>query len=109
MEWTQNLNTITLGLGSDNGIAQLLVKHSSASFNVWRVLTGKTSFVLWRSLYWTKLLSASSRLSLVGKLIKPKLHGRVVVEPVLKRAAALRQPVESFGAELKRNNAIRIL
>lgn len=109
MEWTRNLNTITLGLGSDNGIAQLLVKTDSASFYAWRVLTDKTSFVLWRSLYWTKLLLASSQLSLGDELIKPKLHGQFVVEPVLKRAAALRQPVESFGAELKRKNAIRIL
>lgn len=74
-----------------------------------RALTGKPAFVLWRSLYWTKLLSTSSRLSLGGDWIKAKLHGRDVVEPVLQRAATLKQPVESFGTELKRNNTIRLV
>lgn len=110
-------------LGSDNGIAQLLAPEGSASFNVWdalgtptvgkngeeRAIIGKPAFVLWRSLYWTKLLSSSSRLSLCGDWMKAKLHGRDVVEPVLKRAATLRQPVESFGTELRRNNTIRLV
>lgn len=107
-------------LGSNNGIAQL-----PSSFNVWDelsaapvgkngdevALTGKPAFVLWRSLYWTKLLSNSSRLSLSSDWMKAKLQGRDVVEPVLQRAATLanRQPVESFGTELKRNNTIRLV
>ncbi|KAL7541856.1 hypothetical protein ACHAXR_011308 [Thalassiosira sp. AJA248-18] len=110
-------------LGSDNGIAQLLAPAGSTSFNVWdalgtqaigkngdeRALTGKPAFVLWRSLYWTKLLSTSSRISLGSDWMRAKLHGRDVVEPVLKRAATLRQPVESFGTELKRNHTIRLV
>ena len=108
-------------LGSDNGIAQLA--PGAGTFNVWdsiglapvgkngdeRALTGKPAFVLWRSLYWTKLLSTSSRLSLSGDWIKAKLHGRDVVEPVLQRANTLRAPVESMGTALQRNNTIRLV
>ena len=110
-------------LGSDNGIAQLLAPAGSTQFNVWdalgapqvgnngdeRALTGKPAFVLWRSLYWTKLLSLNSRLSLASDWLSAKLNGRDVVEPVLKRVATLRQPVESFGTELRRNNTIRLV
>jgi hypothetical protein len=67
------------------------------------------AFMLWRSLYWTKLLSTSSRLSLGGDWVKAKLHGRDVVEPALKRTAILKQPVESIGTELRRNNTIRLV
>jgi len=108
-------------LGSDNGIAQLFA--GSAQFSVWdaigaqqigkngdeRAVTGMPAFMLWRSLYWTKLLSTSSRLSLGGDWVKAKLHGRDVVEPVLKRTAILKQPVESIGTELRRNNTIRLV
>lgn len=98
-------------LGSSNGIAQLV---PSGTFKVWdalgspavgknqdeRAVTGKPALVLWRSLYWSKLLSTSSRISLGGDWIKAKMSGRDVVEPVLQRAATLRAPVESFGTEL---------
>lgn len=94
-------------LGSSNGIAQLV---PSGTFNVWdalgspavgknqdeRAVTGKPALVLWRSLYWSKLLTTSSRISLGGDWIKAKMSGRDVVEPVLQRAATLRAPVESF-------------
>mmetsp|Transcript_2244 Transcript_2244/g.5538 ORF Transcript_2244/g.5538 Transcript_2244/m.5538 type:complete len:560 (+) Transcript_2244:136-1815(+) len=110
-------------LGSDNGIAQLLAPAGSTSFNVWdalgapavgregdeRAVTGKPAFVLWRSLYWTKLLSASSRLSLGGDWMRSTINGRDVVEPVLQRTATIRPPVESFGTELRRNNTIRLV
>ena len=55
------------------------------------------------------MLSTSSRLSLASDWVKAKLNGRDVVEPVLKRAATLKAPVESFGTELKRNNTIRLV
>lgn len=110
-------------LGSDNGIAQLLAPKGSTQFSVWdaigaqqvgkdgdeRALTGKPAFVLWRSLYWTKLLSTSSRLSLGGDWIKAQLHGRDVVEPVLQRTPTLKPAVESMGTELRRNNTIRLV
>jgi len=109
-------------LGSDNGIAQLPIP-TNASFNVWdtlgaptigkdgkeTALTGKPAFVLWRSLYWTKLLSTSSRLSLVGDWINSRLSGRDIVEPVLHRKVTSRPPVESFGTELRRNKTIRLV
>jgi hypothetical protein len=72
-------------------------------------LTGLPAFVIWRSTYWTKLLSTSSRLSLASDWVKAKLNGRDVVEPVLQRAATLKSPVESFGTELRRNNTIRLV
>lgn len=110
-------------LGSDNGIAQLLAPAGSAQFNVWdalgaqqvgkngdeRALTGTPAFVLWRSLYWTKLMSTSSRLSLGSDWIRAQIHGRDVVEPVLQRTATLKPIVESMGTELKRNNTIRLV
>ena len=53
----------------------------------------------------------SRRLSLASDWVKAKLYlyGRDVVEPVLKRAATLKAPLESFGTELKRNNTIRLV
>ena len=51
----------------------------------------------------------SRRVSLASDWVKAKLNGRDVVEPVLKRAATLKAPVESFGTELKRNNTIRLV
>lgn len=105
-------------LGRGNGIAQL----AGGAFNVWDLIgarigedgkevgvTGQPAFVLWRSLYWSKLLSTSSRLSLGGDWIRAQLSGRDVVEPVLQRTATIRQPVESFGTELKRNKTIRLV
>lgn len=105
-------------LGSDNAIAQLLVPSNSSSFPVWemigksvigsnvdeRALTRKPAFVLWRSLYFTKLLSTGSRFSLCSDWLKAQINGRNVVEPVLKRQPTMRPPVESFGTELRRNN-----
>ncbi len=111
-------------LGSDNGIAQLLVPANSQSkFNVWdvigadiigpngdqRALTGKPAFVLWRSLYFTKLLSTSSRFSLFADWMKAKFSGRYVQEPVLQRQPTLRPPVEFYGTELRRNNTIKFV
>jgi NADH:ubiquinone reductase (non-electrogenic) len=112
-------------LGQANGMAQF---PDGGKFNIWdaigaqslggggdddqqqqRGLTGMPAFVIWRSTYWTKLLSTSSRLSLASDWVKAKLNGREVVEPVLKRAATLKAPVESFGTELRRNNTIRLV
>ncbi|KAL7470594.1 hypothetical protein ACHAXS_010843 [Conticribra weissflogii] len=112
-------------LGSDNGIAQLR-SSSSSYFNVWdfigappvgpndehRAVTGTPAFLLWRSLYWTKLLSTSSRLSLGSDWIRAHWSGRDVVEPVLKRNPTVvlqRPPVESFGTELRRNHTIKLV
>jgi NADH:ubiquinone reductase (non-electrogenic) len=106
-------------LGQGNGIAQLLVPLGSASFNVWdaigaptvgpkgdqRAITGTPAFVLWRSLYWTKLLSTSSRLNLAMDWMKTHLSGRDIVEPVLKR----RPTIESFGTSLQRNRTIKFV
>ena len=112
-------------LGQGNGIAQLLVPSESASFNVWeaigaptvgpkgdqRAITGAPAFVLWRSLYWTRLLSTSSRLSLSADWIKAWLSGRDVVEPVLKRQATIANipTVQSIGTSLQRNSTVRFV
>ena len=110
-------------LGSDNGIAQLIAPKGSTSFNVWdfvgspavgkdgneRGLTGKPAFVLWRSLYFTKLLSTSSELSLVGDWISAKLHGREIDDLPVLHHHELKQPIEMHGTELKRNNTIRLV
>lgn len=110
-------------LGADNGIAQLLLPGGSTAFNVWDVLgapavgkdgdqravTGKPALVLWRSTYWTNLLSTKSRLSLGTDWIKARLQGRDIVEPVLKRASTVRQQVESIGTDLKRNKTIKLV
>lgn len=112
-------------LGSGNGIAQL-ASSSSSYFNVWdfvgappvgpndehRAVTGAPAFFLWRSLYWTKLLSTTSRLSLGADWIRAHWSGRDVVEPVLKRSptiAAPRPPVQSFGTDLRRNHTIKLV
>jgi len=112
-------------LGKGNGIAQLLAPKGTASFNVWeaigaptvgpngdqRAVTGTPAFVLWRSLYWTKLLSTSSRLSLLADWAKAHISGRDVQEPVLqRRQTVVKLPsVESFGTSLKRNSTIRVI
>jgi NADH:ubiquinone reductase (non-electrogenic) len=107
-------------LGQGNGIAQLLVPSSSASFNVWeaigapavgpnkdqRAVTGTPAFVLWRSLYWSKLLSTSTRFSLTADWIKALLSGRDVVEPVLKRRPTV---AEAVGNAIQRSSTIRIV
>lgn len=105
-------------LGQGNGIAQLSSSSSEAStFNVWdaigaptvgpngnqRALTGAPAFVLWRSLYWTKLLSTSSKLSLFADWVKVLWSGREVVEPVLKRRPTI---AETIGTSLQRNSTI---
>ena len=106
-------------LGNGNGIAQLL-SPSDSTFNVWdaigapavgpngdqRAITGTAAFALWRSLYWTKLLSTSSRISLGMDWIKTHISGRDVVEPVLKRRPTV---VESFGTSLKRNPTLKFV
>jgi len=108
-------------LGSNNGIAQLLVPQGSTG--IWdalgsqaigkdgdeRSLTGLPALAMWRSLYWTKLLSTSSRLSLGGDWINVFFNGRDIVEPVLKRTNSIKQPVESFGTSLQRNKTIRLV
>jgi NADH dehydrogenase FAD-containing subunit len=106
-------------LGQGNGIAQLFAPSSESSFNVWdfvgaptvgktgdeRAITGAPAFVLWRSLYWTKLLSTSSRVNLAMDWMRSSTMGRDVVEPVLKR----KDTVESFGTTLKRNPTITLV
>lgn len=115
-------------LGSDSGIAQLLPggDQSSSSLNtfVWdavgapsvgkegeRALSGLPAFVLWRSLYMTRLLSNSSRMSLAGDWLKSMVEGRDVFdEHVLKRVDTGKgRLVESFGTELKRNTTVRFV
>lgn len=107
-------------LGQGNGIAQLLVPSESASFNVWeaigtptvgpnkdqRAITGAPAFVLWRSLYWTKLLSTGSRFSLTVDWMKSMFSGRDVVEPVLKRSPTI---VQSFGTSIQRNSTVKFV
>jgi NADH:ubiquinone reductase (non-electrogenic) len=107
-------------LGQGNGIAQLLVPSESAAFNVWeaigartvgpngdqRAITGAPAFVLWRSLYWTKLLSTGTRFSLSADWMKSMFSGRHVEEPVLKRRATI---IESYGTSLQRNSTVRIV
>merc|ERR1712176_614711 len=106
-------------LGRDNGLAQLKVP-SGAYFNIWdqphigkdgdeQGVTGKPANVLWSSLYYTKLLSTASQFQLVGDWMAARFRGRDVEEPVLKRAATVRAPVESFGTTLKRNSTIRVV
>ena len=111
-------------LGSNNGIAQLVSGPSSSSnFDIWaligaeplgpdgdqRALKGTPAFVLWRSLYWTRLLSTSSRMSLAADWMKAKYAGRDVVEPVLQRTPTVRRPVETFGTNLQRNPTVRVV
>ena len=72
-------------------------------------MTGKPANLMWSSLYYTKLLSTSSQLQLAGDWMTSRMRGRDVVEPVLKRAATVRPPVESFGTTLKRNSTIRVV
>jgi len=111
-------------LGSNNGIAQLVSGPSSSSnFDIWaligaeplgpdgdqRALKGTPAFVLWRSLYWTRLLSTSSRMSLAADWMKARYSGRDVVEPVLQRTQTVRRPVETFGTNLQRNPTVRVV
>lgn len=109
-------------LGTGNGIAQLTTSNKNNT--IWEAigassssnddddnknkkkeeffLTGAPAFALWRSLYWTRLLSTSSRLSLSMDWLRSLLSGRDVVEPVLKRT-----PTLSFGTPIQRNSTIR--
>mmetsp|Transcript_20669 Transcript_20669/g.31077 ORF Transcript_20669/g.31077 Transcript_20669/m.31077 type:complete len:293 (+) Transcript_20669:785-1663(+) len=101
-------------LGTGNGIAQLTNNNnkiweaigasSSSSDNNKQqsFVTGTPAFALWRSLYWTRLLSTSSRFSLSMDWLRSLYSGRDVVEPVLKRT-----PTLSFGTPLQRNSSIR--
>ncbi len=114
-------------LGNGNGIAQLVAPNNSA-INIWdvigapavgpkkeeRAVTGLPAFAMWRSLYWSKLLSNTSRLSLSMDWIKAQLSGREVVGPVLKRKETFLDPnggsdnraIECFGTPLRRNPTI---
>jgi hypothetical protein len=119
-----------VSLGQGNGIAQLVGGGS----NIWnfigapavgpnkdqRAVTGAPAFAMWRSLYWSKLLSNSSRFSLSMDWLKATLSGREVVGPVLKRKmTSLASPphgtsefngdnrvVEIFGSKIRRNPTV---
>ena len=54
-----------------------------------RSVTGGPAFALWRSLYFTQLLSAKTKSSVMGDWVRTQYSGRDVWEPVLKRTAAL--------------------
>merc|ERR1712176_98884 len=134
-----------VNLGEGNGIAQLVAPNNSA-LNIWDALgapkasetikgekvdevafTGPVAWALWRSLYWTKLLSNKSRFALSMDWFKAMFSGRNVVEPVLKRQDTLVLPanwkakdktststsdgkksrLESFGTPLQRNSTVR--
>mmetsp|Transcript_53394 Transcript_53394/g.129905 ORF Transcript_53394/g.129905 Transcript_53394/m.129905 type:complete len:627 (+) Transcript_53394:340-2220(+) len=116
-----------VALGSGNAIAQLVGGGS----NIWtligapavgpnkdqRAVTGSPAFAMWRSLYWSKLVSNSSRFSLSVDWLKAQLSGREVAGPVLKRKmTSLASPhmgdaeyngdtrvVEIFGSKIRRN------
>eukprot|EP00529_Nitzschia_sp_RCC80_P004484 CAMPEP_0113461476 /NCGR_PEP_ID=MMETSP0014_2-20120614/11562_1 /TAXON_ID=2857 /ORGANISM="Nitzschia sp." /LENGTH=957 /DNA_ID=CAMNT_0000353241 /DNA_START=179 /DNA_END=3053 /DNA_ORIENTATION=+ /assembly_acc=CAM_ASM_000159 len=116
-----------VALGSGNAIAQLVGGGS----NIWtligapavgpnkdqRAVTGSPAFAMWRSLYWSKLVSNSSRFSLSVDWLKAQLSGREVSGPVLKRKmTSLASPhmgdaeyngdtrvVEIFGSKIRRN------
>ena len=139
-----------VNLGEGNGIAQLVAPNNSA-LNIWDALgaptasetvgpnrekldevavTGPVAWALWRSLYWTKLLSNKSRIGLSMDWLKAMFSGRNVIEPVLKRQDTLVLPanwkaevagggvtitagdrknssVESFGTPLQRNSTVK--
>lgn len=117
-------------LGRGNGIAQLVAPNNSA-INIWDVIgapalganndqrgvVGRPAFAMWRSLYWSKLMSNSSRLSLSMDWLKAQFMGRDVVEPVLKRTDTSIAPrgggqdrtVECFGTPLRRNPTIALV
>ena len=119
-------------LGKGNGIAQLVASSNSA-LNIWdligntnlsedkntnqRGLTGVAAFAMWRSLYFSKLMSTNSRLSLSLDWIKAQFLGREVVEPTLKRKDTTLTPrgggpevrVECFGTPLRRNPTINLV
>ena len=48
-------------------------------------VTGAPAFALWRSLYFTQLLSAKTKGSVGADWIRTQVTGRAVFEPVLKR------------------------
>jgi len=89
-------------LGQNNGIAQLMV-GKTANNSVWdavgvptvgkdadqRAVTGVTALAMWRSLYWSKVMSHSSRFHLSFDWIKARFTGRDVVEPPLRRSPTL--------------------
>lgn len=127
-------------LGQGNGIGQLVAPSNSA-LNIWDAIgaptastgsndqserqlavTGPAAFAMWRSLYWSKLLSNRSRMNLSMDWLKSMISGRDVVEPVLKRKDTVILPVrtkvdgiilgrrktsvETFGTPLKRYSTI---
>lgn len=119
-------------LGAGNGLAQLVAPKGThgSSINIWDVIgaehlgtkdneqigiTGLPAFAMWRSLYWTQLLSNNTRIGLSLDWFKTIIRGRDVTEPVLKRQPTLQQPngthrkVETFGTPLRRNPTVRIV
>ena len=117
-------------LGRGNGLAQLVAPNNSV-INIWDVIgapalgankdqlgvVGRPAFAMWRSLYWSKLMSTSSRMSLSMDWIKAQFIGRDVVEPVLKRTDTIIAPrgggkdrnIECFGTPLRRNPTIALV
>lgn len=113
-------------LGAGNGLAQLVAPKAThkSSINIWDVIgaesvgkdndqvgvTGFAAFAIWRSLYWSKLLSNNTRIGLSLDWIKTKIRGREIVEPVLKRQPTMQQhktrKVECFGTPLRRNPTV---
>lgn len=89
-------------LGQNNGIAQLMV-GKTANNSVWdaigvptvgkdgdqRAVTGVAALAMWRSLYWSKVMSHSSRFHLSFDWTKARFAGRDVVEPPLRRSPTL--------------------
>lgn len=83
-------------LGFGNAIAQLQPTHrywrelhGAAGSNVvgedQRAVSGVPAFALWRSMYFTQLLSSTTRYAASADWIRTSLSGRDVNEPVLKR------------------------
>ena len=70
--------------------------HSAANTKVvgedQRAVTGAPAFALWRGMYFTQLLSPSTRWSVSADWIRSSLQGRDMNEPVLKRTMT---PAES--------------
>mmetsp|Transcript_27675 Transcript_27675/g.42724 ORF Transcript_27675/g.42724 Transcript_27675/m.42724 type:complete len:578 (+) Transcript_27675:170-1903(+) len=131
-------------LGQGNGIAQLVAPSNSA-LNIWDALgaptasaggkkdepdqlavTGPAAWAMWRSLYWSKLLSNGKRANLSMDWMKSQFSGRDIIEPTLQRHDSVVAPaewqkggvsggvvmggrkksVESFGTPLQRNSTI---
>mmetsp|Transcript_1923 Transcript_1923/g.2099 ORF Transcript_1923/g.2099 Transcript_1923/m.2099 type:complete len:324 (-) Transcript_1923:91-1062(-) len=125
-------------LGQGNAIAQLVAPKSqhASSINIWEMIgqppavgpnkdqvavVGYPALAMWRSLYWSKLLTNNSRISLSMDWMKARINGRELVEPVLKRqptsvnvntindnnpTTLATRNVECFGTPLRRNPTV---